>query len=158
MARNDSPLARAADAAVERFDRGYSCAEAVVLALAPDDGRSPADPQRTAAALGGGIARAGLTCGCLTGAAIAVGWHLGRSSPDDRASKERAYRAAGAVVRRFQAAFGSTECRTLTGLDLARENPQAELDRVSAQVCRKLVRFVAETTNEELAAAGQPEV
>ena len=154
MAKDVSNLSKVADTAVWQFDRGYSCAEAMVLALAPDDGRAPAGPQRTAAALGGGIARTGLTCGCLTGAAIAVGLRLGRSSPDDHGSKERAYLAAGTIVRRFEAAFGTTECRKLTGLDFNRENPQAELDRVNSEVCRKLVRFVAEAACEGLAAAG----
>ncbi len=153
MAKHGSTFSRVPDTAVEQFDRGYSCAEAMVLALAPDAGRSPADPQRTAAALGGGIARAGLTCGCLTGAAVAVGLRLGRTSPDDERSKERAYRVAGTLVRRFEAAFGTTECRKLTGLDLNSEPSRAELDRVNSEVCRKLVRFVAETACEGLVAA-----
>ncbi len=149
MAADGSTFSMVADAAVAQFDRGFSCAEAMVLALAPD-GERPGDVQRTAAALGGGIARAGLTCGCLTGAAVAVGWRLGRTSPDDQAAKERAYRVAAAIVRRFAAAFGATECRRLPGLDLNGENPQAELDRVNTEVCRRLVGFVARVAAEEL--------
>ncbi|MBZ5588443.1 MAG: C-GCAxxG-C-C family protein [Acidobacteriia bacterium] len=144
---------RTGDVAVEHFERGYNCAEAIVLVLAPKDGRTPADPQRAATALGGGIARAGLVCGCLSGAAIAVGLHMGRTRPDDKESKERAYRVMASVVRRFEARFGTTECRKLTGLDFNLENPQAERDLVHSEICTKLVRFAAETAAEEIAAA-----
>ncbi len=141
------------DRAAELFGRGYNCAETIVLALAPGDARSPGGVQRAATALGGGIARAGLTCGCVTGAAVAVGLRLGRTSPDDRNAKERAYGATASVVRRFAATFGSTECRTLTGLDFDAENPAAELDRVHAEVCARLVRITAEIAAEEIGAA-----
>jgi C_GCAxxG_C_C family probable redox protein len=144
------------EVAARAFDCGYSCAEAMVLALSPEDGRAPADPQRAAGALGGGIARAGLTCGCLTGAAIAVGFRLGRTSADDGESKARAYAVVANIVRRFEAAFGTTDCRRLTGLDFNCENPRAELDRVHDEVCAKLVRFTAAAAAEELAAA-EPE-
>jgi len=152
MATGKPRPARIGEAALEHFECGYNCAESVVLALAQDGGRAPADPQRAAAAFGGGIARAGLACGCLTGAAIAVGLSLGRTSPDDKESKDRAYQAMANILRRFEAAFGATECRKLTGLDFNRENPQAELDRVHAEVCAKLVRFTAEAAAEEIAA------
>ena len=148
-----STFLNVADVAAEQFERGHNCAEAMVLALAPADARTPEGIQRAATALGGGIARAGLTCGCLTGAAIAVGLRLGRTSPNDTESKERTYRVVGNIVRRFETAFGTTECRTLTGLDFNCDNPQGELDRVHAEVCTKLVRFVAEVAAEEIAAA-----
>jgi C_GCAxxG_C_C family probable redox protein len=137
------------DVAVEQFDRGYNCAEAMLLALAP---AAMAEPQRAGAAFGGGIARRGLTCGCLTGCTAAVGLRLGRTSPDDKESKETVYRVVNAVFRRFEEEFGTLECRKLTGLDFNVENPQQELDRVHAEVCTKLVRFVADAALAELAA------
>ena len=152
MKANDRKYAHVADAAAGFFDDGYNCAESMLLALAPADTRTPDGIQRTATALGGGIARAGLACGCLTGAAIAVGLRLGRTSPDDRDAKELTYRVMGNVVRRFEAAFGTTDCRKLTGLDFNGENPQEELDRVHREVCAMLVRFVAKTATEEIAA------
>jgi len=141
------------DLASELFDAGYNCAETMVLALARADARTPEGIQRVATALGGGIARAGLTCGCVTGAAVAAGLRLGRTSPDDRESKERAYRTTADIVRRFVAAFGTTECRKLTGLDFNSENPQELLDRVHSEVCTRLVRFTAEAAAQEIEAA-----
>jgi C_GCAxxG_C_C family probable redox protein len=136
------------DVAVEQFNRGFNCAEAMLLALAPT---GVAEPQRAGAAFGGGIARRGLTCGCLTGCAAAVGLRLGRSSPDDKGSKELVYHVVNGVFRRFEEEFGTLECRRLTGLDFNQENPQDELDRVHAEVCTKLVWFVADAALAELA-------
>lgn len=137
------------DVAVEQFDRGYNCAEAMLLALAPG---AMTEPQRTGTAFGGGIARRGLTCGCLTGYAVAVGLRLARTSPEDKDTKELVYRVVNGVFRRFEEEFGTLECRKLTGLDFNQENPQAELDRVHAEVCTKLVRFVADAALAELEA------
>ena len=137
------------DVAVEQFDRGYNCAEAMLLALAP---AAIAEPQRAGAAFGGGIARRGLTCGCLTGCAVAVGLRLGRTSPEDKETKELVYRVVNGVFRRFEDDFGTLECRKLTGLDFNQENPQEELDRVHAEVCTKLVRFLADAALAELEA------
>ena len=152
MKANDRNCAHVADAAAGYFDSGYNCAESLLLALAPAG--APDGIQRAATALGGGIARSGLACGCLTGAALAVGLRMGRTSPDDTDSKERAYRVVSGVARRLAAEFGTTECRKLTGLDFNQKNPQEELDRVHAEVCSKVVRFVAAAAAEEIAAAG----
>jgi C_GCAxxG_C_C family probable redox protein len=138
------------DLAVEQFDRGYNCAEAMLLALAP---AGMVEQQRAGAAFGGGIARRGLTCGCLTGCAVAVGLRLGRASPEDKDTKELIYGVVNGVFRRFEDEFGTLECRKLTGLDFNEANPQEELDRVHAEVCTKLVRFVADAALAELEAA-----
>jgi C_GCAxxG_C_C family probable redox protein len=143
------------DVAVEHFDRGYNCAQAMLLALAPT---AMTAPQRAGTAFGGGIARRGLTCGCLTRCAVAVGLRLGRTSPEDKDAKELVYRMVNGVFRRFEEEFGTLECRKLTGLDFNQENPQAELDRVHAEVCTRLVRFVADAALAELEATERERV
>jgi len=148
----ESPPTDPREIAVASFERGYNCAEAMLLALAP---ATMTAVQRAGAAFGGGIARRGLVCGCLTGCAAAVGLRLGRTSPEDTDSKELAYRIVGNVLRRFEEEFGTLECRRLTGLDFNEENPQEELDRVHREVCVPLVRFVADAALAELGAAGR---
>jgi C_GCAxxG_C_C family probable redox protein len=140
------------DVAVEQFERGYNCAEAMLLALAPT---GVTDPQRAGTAFGGGMARRGLTCGCLTGCAAAVGLRLGRTSPEDTDSKQLVYRTVENILRRFEDRFGTLDCRKLSGLDFREANPQEELDRVHREVCVPLVRFVADTALAELGAAEQ---
>ena len=65
----DTPEERA----VQFFKSGYNCAESVLKAVAEAIGTDTGDSQRFATAFGGGVARQGYTCGCLTGAAMAVG-------------------------------------------------------------------------------------
>jgi len=50
---------------------------------------------------------------CLTGAIMAVSLILGRSSA--REPVEPAYRATRRVIREFESAFGSRDCKTLLG-------------------------------------------
>ncbi len=149
MRTPDAPPTDPREVAVAHFNRGFSCAEAMLLALAPE---GLAEPQRAGAAFGGGIAGRGLTCGCLTGCAAAVGLRVGRTSPDEAGQKKVVYGVVSAIFRRFEDAFGTLECRKLTGLDFNVENSQQELDRVQQEVCVKLVRFTADAALAELAA------
>jgi hypothetical protein len=48
---------------------------------------------------------------------------------------------------------GPWSAASVTGLDFNVENPQQELDRVHAEVCTKLVSFVADAGLAELAQA-----
>src|SRR5271157_6261935 len=93
--------ASAGDTAVALFESGYNCAEAIVRALAPSDLRAVPALQRVATGFGAGVARRGLTCGCLTGLAIGAGLHIGRTEPDDEEGKELTYRVVEEVMDRF---------------------------------------------------------
>jgi len=157
MADRNSAATCAGASAVALFGRGYNCAEAIVRVLAPQAPGGAPDPQRAATGFGAGIARRGLTCGCLTGFAIAAGLRLGRTEPDDEQGKERAYSVIDDLMERFAAEFGSIECRTLTGLDFNEPIPQNEKDRVMREVCDRLVRFTAQAGAEALAAADNEE-
>jgi C_GCAxxG_C_C family probable redox protein len=139
------------DEAVRLFRSGYSCAEAVVLALAPWYPEGLAEPQRVAAAFGGWIARRGLLCGCVTGSALALGAAMGRTSPTDTESRDRVYAAMDRVLAAFAERFGSLDCRQLTGLDFTREEAREEWGaRVQEALCVHLVRAAAQLTAEEL--------
>jgi C_GCAxxG_C_C family probable redox protein len=97
--------------------------------------------------LGAGIGRRGFTCGAVTGAAVACGMVISRrlgSTRDDRgALREETYRRVQDLTRRFEAEFGTVECRKLTGCDLLTPEGQAEFVATNAndRVCRPAVRF-----------------
>ncbi len=148
----------AAGEAVRRLRSGWSCAEAVVLSVAPHYPPDLREPQRLATAFGGGIARRGLLCGCVTGAAVALGAAMGRASADDTVARERVYAAADRVLSALAARFGSLECRALTGLDFALPAAREEWEsRVREQLCVHLVRATAALVAAELeAAASRP--
>lgn len=132
------------------FDRGFNCAESVLLALAGDDGGEPPPWQRAAATFGGGIARQGLLCGCLTGCAMAVGLRIGRLRPDDKETRDRSYRVTAAIFRRFQQRFGALDCRLLSGMDFNQPNPPEAIRRLHAETCAPMVEETVRIALEEL--------
>ena len=96
----------------------YGCAEAMLITL--ERHFRLADPTRGAAAmaLNGGVAYGGGTCGAITGAAVALG-RLAATRIDDRArAKLVARELTAAAMDAVRAEFGSTDCRTLTGVYL----------------------------------------
>jgi C_GCAxxG_C_C family probable redox protein len=130
----------AAEAATRYFDAGNNCAEAVLRAFAADSGLED-QVVRLVTGFGGGMGRAGAACGALSGAVMAVGLHRGRLDPDDAGAKERCYDVVADLRRQFQAACGATDCRDLTGVDLATDEGRQEAeDRdLHATVCRNCV-------------------
>ena len=72
---------------------------------------------RIATPFGGGIARRGGFCGVASGAPMAIGILAGRDRPG--ASTDSAFNAAGSFLDGFEREFGSLQCRTLTGYNLA---------------------------------------
>lgn len=96
----------------------HGCAETAFVTLKaafdlPDPGDSAA-----AMALNGGIAYTGATCGAVTGAALALGL-LAASRRDDHVEAKLAARLLTAdLLAAFEAQFGTSSCRALTGVDL----------------------------------------
>jgi C_GCAxxG_C_C family probable redox protein len=90
------------DVADARFRNGYSCSQAVFSALAEPWNISPDVSLRIAAGFGGGLARTARTCGCVTGAVMAIGLAQRDVSPEmNGAGKEK----TGERSRQFLRAF-----------------------------------------------------
>lgn len=99
----------------------YGCAETAYVALKEAFGLPDAADASAAMALNGGIAYSGATCGAVTGAALALGELAGRRVADHREAKRVARELTAAAMADFEAAFGATTCRALTGADLTTE-------------------------------------
>jgi len=109
-----------AEVAVTRFEQGYSCSQAVFSALAEPRGIDRDLALRVAAGFGGGLARSGQTCGCLTGALMAIGLAQSSvSSEENRAAKEKTYERARRLLREFAEHNHSTLCLDLLGCDIS---------------------------------------
>lgn len=74
---------------------------------------------RIATGFCGGIARTSGICGAVSGAVMAISIYYGRSLPDEPIDKS--YIPIQKIVELFKNKFGSTNCRELTGCDLATE-------------------------------------
>lgn len=119
---DEERVERAVKRARELFAQdAYNCSLAVVSSLAELADRNPTDLLPLAAPFGGGIARAGLTCGALTGAVLALGMIAGPSEYRDRENRETAYRLIAPLVEGFRRRMGSALCAEITGVDISTE-------------------------------------
>jgi C_GCAxxG_C_C family probable redox protein len=97
----------------------HGCAETAFVTLKEAFGLPGAADSSVAMALNGGIAYSGATCGAVTGAALALGMLAASRIDDHREAKRVARELTRDLLEAFEAAFGATTCRALTGVDLA---------------------------------------
>ena len=97
---------------------GFNCSQAVFTALSEPLGFDRALALKIASPFGGGIGRTGETCGAVSGALMALGYHFGFSQPDPQA-KDRVYALAREFMRRFNEQHGALDCKALIGIDLS---------------------------------------
>lgn len=142
------------DVAVQRFQQGYACSQAVFSALA-HRGALPDDVAlRIAAPFGGGVSHTGQICGSVSGALLALGLLRGSDQPDP-AAKQRTYALAQQFIARFKASHGSVLCTELLGADLSTPEglKRAREEQLTAQRCPCFVRTAVD---EALAILDRP--
>ena len=99
----------------------YGCAETAFAVLKEAFGLPEPGDTSAAMALNGGVGYSGSTCGAVTGAALAVGGLAGARIDDHREAKRVARVVTADLLEAFEAEFGSSSCRLLTGADLRTE-------------------------------------
>jgi len=107
------------ETAVEIFNKGYNCAQAVLASLSSEHGLDPATAKKVAGAFGGGIASNGDICGAVSGALMLIGLKYGKYKDDDNTSKENTYKIANEYMDKFKKEHGSVKCKDLIGYDLS---------------------------------------
>ena len=131
--------------AEKQFDKGFSCAPAVLSAYSEQFGLGKELALKIACGFGGGIGRMGRTCGAVTGAVMVIGLKHGQTNTADEASRRETHKLVKEFIDRFTALHGSVECRELIGYDLS--NPaglkSARESRVFENRCRVFVRDAA---------------
>jgi len=136
----------------KRFERGFSCAPAVLSAYCEQLGLQEALALKIACGFGGGIGRTGRTCGAVTGAIMAIGLKYGQADLADEEARQKTHELAAEFIKRFTALHGSIECRELIGYDLS-DPEQLELARASQDrhnTCERLVYGSAQILEDVL--------
>jgi C_GCAxxG_C_C family probable redox protein len=144
---------KAAAVAETRFGSGFSCSQSVFSALAERWDIDPGVSLRVAAGFGGGMGRSAKTCGCVTGAIMAIGMAQRSVSPEEnRAEKEKTYELVREFMRRFEARHGSTVCAELLGCDISTGDglAKARQEGLFQSRCPELVRSAVEVFEEML--------
>jgi C_GCAxxG_C_C family probable redox protein len=140
-------------AARQHFMEGKkACSESILLAGCQALGiRSELVPD-VALGLAGGIGLQGKTCGVVCASAMVLSLAVAPKEADYGKRKKRLLPAVGAVVKRFEDQFGSTECRKLSGLDLTTpEGRKALEESVKAEKCLGYLEACAKMLAEAVA-------
>lgn len=158
--------------------RGFHCADAVLFEPALSESATSAAPEAelrdAVTAFMGGTVFTGMTCGALTAGVMALGLALGEiedsharvvrmiatmavrgdAFADEMNAFNRAMNLGHDLGKWFEAEFGSTQCRALTGCDFASTADVDEyIDRDGTSDCAALARRVAEHVSTMIEAA-----
>lgn len=134
-----------AERAVELFEGGCNCAQAVLAAYSPRLGLTEADALRVAAGFGGGMGHSGGICGAISGAFMVIGLRYGATDAADKAAKFKTYELVARAMRMFEEQAGSLNCRELLGFDLGTPEGRKQAQQAGAfDVCPQFVRGAAE--------------
>jgi C_GCAxxG_C_C family probable redox protein len=138
--------------AVELFDSGFNCAEAVLLALSQEfNQKSPLIP-RIATGFGAGVGRSGQICGALSGAVMAIGLLKGcDKGEEEREKRNAAFESVLEMIKAFEKEFGSSQCRMLTQCDLQIQEGQKKYrcEELRKKLCPKLIGWCADYVAEK---------
>jgi C_GCAxxG_C_C family probable redox protein len=145
--------------AAECFRKGYSCAQAVVVAHAAEIGLTEEQAARAAAAFGGGFGGLRRTCGALAGLALLAGMKEGGFAPGDVPAKNRFYRQIQALEKEFAGVMGSSVCRDILRAANVQPSPEAS-ERTKAyyalRPCERCVALADDLYRTRVAAPSSP--
>lgn len=127
------------DVAREGFAGGIDCSMEVAAHCAKYLTIGEKDLLKMAAAFGGGMMH-GETCGCVTGALMALGLKYGNCEPGDKDGKDAFLARKARFEQAFAEANGSLLCRELLGHDLSKPGEMQKIldENLMMTCCPKL--------------------
>lgn len=130
------------DDAVQLFENGYVCSQAVFAAFSEDFGLSKDMALKIGACFGSGMRKA-VVCGACTGALMVLGLKYG----DDKAKSNK---MCETFLDEFEKENGSIICRDLLECDISTpEGVQKAIDNnLFKEVCPKMVESAAKIVDE----------
>ena len=130
--------------AVDCFNTGFNCSQAVLSTLGPELGLERETALRVAGMFGGGMNQ-GEVCGAVSGAFMAIGLTYSKTRDGDEEKRDTGYRLTQEFVDQFCARNGSILCRELIGCDISTPEGLAKARETDAfAVCPKLVEHAVE--------------
>ena len=104
---------------------------------------------RVATGVGAGFSLNGLTCGCISGAAMAIGIKYGREGNEE--SPTPTWSRVDEFIKAFRERWGAVTCRGLTKLDVKTpEGMEEYLRSVHDYACADRLRYTVRKTAEIL--------
>lgn len=134
--------------AVELFEKGYSCSQAVAGAFCDKTNIDFDTMMKIASAFGGGMGRLREICGAVSGMFIITGLIYGYDSPKDIETKKELYGKVQSLAMKFKQINGSYVCRELLGLEKGSTSIPVPEERTKEyykkRPCKELVGDAAE--------------
>ncbi len=140
--------------AVEMFESGYNCCQAVFATYADLYGMDREMALKLASTMGAGIGRMREVCGAVSAMALLYGLKNGNIDPRDAKAKEETYTVVRNMADKFEAENGSIICRELLKLSVKREESAKPDERTKeyymTRPCSKVVASAASIVEEYL--------
>lgn len=153
MTENTQKLSRADIAERYFIEEGYNCAQAVLMAFAPELGLDKETAARLASSFGGGMGRLREVCGTVSAAFMAMGIAEGDYDPMDVGAKSEHYRKLQTFAYEFAEKHGSYICRRLLENVPHTDGPEAEPrspEYYRRRHCASYVRSAAEMLDKHI--------
>jgi len=130
------------DIAVEIFNKGFNCAQAVLASHSEDYGLDTTFAKKLGGAFIGGIANNGEVCGAVSGVLMLIGLKYGQYIENDLESKEKTINKTNEYIKIFEKEFGSIICRELLKYDIKikEEAIKAKESGIFKTLCPVLVK------------------
>jgi len=144
-------MSKRAEEAVQLFEQGFNCAQAIVTTYGPAFGLDRKNASKVACGFGGGMRMAGV-CGAVTGAFMVIGLKHGNTRPEDKDTKQKTYEIVQDFTKRFRARNNFILCKDLLGCDISTPDGLriATEKGLFKSVCPKLVRCATEILEQML--------
>lgn len=126
--------------ALAGFGTGVDCSQAVFGEFASQLGLDRETALKIAAPFGGGMWH-GETCGCVTGALMALGLKYGQGDRPDQDKKQHMLEQKAKFEAAFSEKRGSCICKEILGYDLSKPAEMAKVmeENLFAKICCKCV-------------------
>jgi C_GCAxxG_C_C family probable redox protein len=129
--------------AVDFFEQGYNCSQAVFMAYADKYGIETETAAKLATSFGGGMGRLREVCGAVSGMFLVLGMEYPFTDTKDKASKNLNYKMVQKTANAFKAEMGSYICADLLKIKHAPQNPESSERNEAYYKSRPCTRCVA---------------
>ena len=131
--------------AVELFNKGFNCSQAVFAAFSEKVGLSEEQCLKLSGPFGGGFGRQREVCGAVSGMLMAFGLLYGYSEIEDASVKAELYEKTRALCDEFKEINGSIICRDILKTSEVGGAPEKRTEKYYAErPCERCVRTAAE--------------
>lgn len=150
---NEFEIEKRTTLAVEFFEKGYNCAQSVLMAYSDLYGVEKESAAKLATSFGGGMGRLREVCGAVSGMFLVLGLHYPFTNTKDKAAKNTNYKAVQRTANEFKAIMGSYICADLLKIKHEPQNPESsERNEVyyKSRPCLRCVTIAAEIVGKQI--------